>query len=185
MGLHDALDGFITFREVQHARSKMRPEAQMPDLTSDIGALSCLCRNRDWTTDDPLGIGGLLFDADRLSHLRGDEADQELLRQLTDACQKSLRDLLATRLFSRPTSQRLAFRELGLAIGLNAVPTITGRTDSTSDRYPFLADKIVNAWLAVAHSPDELWQAHRDINDVMLATALTPQTFMSVDERRR
>ena len=35
----------------------------------------------------------------------------------------------------------------------------------------------------LAHSPDELWQAHRDINDVMLATALAPETFLSIDER--
>ena len=40
----------------------------------------------------------------------------------------------------------------------------------------------MNAWLPLAHSPDELWQAHQDINDVMMATALTPQAFLSVDE---
>jgi hypothetical protein len=41
----------------------------------------------------------------------------------------------------------------------------------------------MDAWLPLAHSPDELWQAHRDINDVMLATALAPETFLSIDER--
>ncbi len=70
MGLHDALDGFITFREVQHASSKKRPKTAVPDLTFAIETLSKLCRNRDWTTTDPLGIGGLLFDAPPFSTSR-------------------------------------------------------------------------------------------------------------------
>ena len=160
MGLHDALDGFITFWEAQHARSKIPPTAGVPDLTSAINALSKLCRNRDWTTNDPLGIGGLLFDACRLFQLTGGDADQKLLEQLTDASEKGLRAFLASRALVRPASQRLAFRELGLAIGLKAVPTIIDRTHGTSDQYQSVADKIVNAWLPVAHSPDELWQAH-------------------------
>ena len=183
MGLHDALDGLITFREVQHASSKMRPILEVPDLTSAIETLSKLCRKRDWTTTDPLGIGGLLFDACRLSQLTGGDADQELLEQLTDASEKSLRAFLASRSLRRSSSQRLAFRELGLAIGLMAAPTIIDRTRGTRDQYRSLADQIVNAWLPLAHSPDELWQAHRDINDVMLATALVPETFLSIDER--
>ena len=183
MGLHDALDGFITFRELQLASWKKRPILEVPDLTSAIESLSKLCRERDWTTTDPLGIGGLLFDACRLSQLTGRDADQELLEQLTDASEKSLRAFLASRSLRRSSSQRLAFRELGLAIGLMAAPTIIDRARGTRDQYRSLADQIVDAWLPLAHSPDELWQAHRDINDVMLATALTPETFLSIDER--
>lgn len=182
MGVHDALDGFITFREVQHASSKMRPQIQVPDLSSAVDMLRNLCRNRDWTTNDSLGIGGLLFDACRLAQLNG-HADEEVLEELTDVSQKSLRAFLATRALVRPPSQRLAFRELGLAIGLEGASSMTRRTHATGDQYRSLADKIVNAWLPVAHSPDELWEAHQDINDVMLATVLTPQTFLSVDQR--
>src|SRR6516225_2743670 len=183
MGLHDALDGLITFRELQHASWKKRPTLEVPDLTSAIESLSKLCRKRDWTTIDPLGIGGLLFDACRLSQLTGSDVDRELLGQLTDASVKSLRAFLASRSLRRSSSQRLAFRELGLAIGLMAAPTIIDEARATKDRYRFLADQLVNTWLPLAHSPDELWQAHRDINDVMLATALAPQTFLSIDER--
>jgi hypothetical protein len=183
MGLHDALDGFITLREVQHASSKIRPHAEVPDLTSAIETLSKLCRKRDWTTTDPLGIGGLLFDACRLSQLTRGDADQELLEQLTDASEKSLRAFLASRSLRRSPSQRLAFRELGLAIGLMAAPTIIDRARGTRGQYQSLADKIVSAWLPLARSPDELWRAHEDINEVMLATALVPDTFLSVDER--
>ena len=161
MRLHDAVDGFITFREVQHTCSKIRPKAEVPDLTSGIEALSKLCRNRDWTTNDPLGIGGLLFDTCRLSQLTIGHAHQELLEQLTDAYEKGLRAFLATRALKRPASQRLAFRELGLAIGLKPVPTTIDRTHVTTDQYQSLADKIVSAWLPLAQSPDELWRAHR------------------------
>jgi hypothetical protein len=180
MGLHDALDGFITFREVQHASSKMRLKTAVMDLTSAIGTLSKLCCNRDWVTNDPLGIGGLLFDARRLSLLIDGHADQELLEQLIDATEKGLHAFLASRSLMHAASQRLAFRELRLAIGLKAVPMIVDHRDRASGQHRSLADRIVNAWLA--RSPDELWQAHRDINEVMLATALTPQTFLSVDK---
>jgi hypothetical protein len=94
----------------------------------------------------------------------------------------------------RPVSQRLAFRELGLAIGLKAIPIILDPTKHAmkSDggfpkrshlQYQSLADEIIRAWLPCKQSPDELWQAHEDINDVMLATALIPNTFLSVNER--
>jgi hypothetical protein len=182
MGLHDALDGFITFREVQHAGSKMRPKTAVQGLIPAIEALSKLCRNRDWVTNDPLGIGGLLFDAYRLSLLTDGHADQELLQQLIDASGKGLRAFLASRSLLHAVSQRLAFRELGLAIGLKAVPMITDRTHRAGAPYRSLADDIVNTWLPLAHSPDRQWQAHRDINDVMLSTALMPQTFLSVGD---
>ena len=162
---------------------KSSAKTEVPDLTSPIETLSKLCRNRDWTTTDPLGIGGLLFDACRLSQLISRDANQELLRQLTDASEKSLRAFLASRSLRRSSSQRLAFRELGLAIGLMAAPTIIDRARATRDQYRSLADQLVNAWLPLAHSPDELWRAHQDINDMMLATALVPETFLSVDKR--
>ena len=109
----------------------MRPKTEVPDLTSDIETLSKLCRNRDWTTADPLGVGGLLFDACRLSQLIGAHADQELLEQLRDASEKGIEAFLGSRPLLRPPSQRLAFRELGLAIGLKALPTIIGRAHRT------------------------------------------------------
>jgi hypothetical protein len=183
MGLHDALDGFITFREAQHVSSEMRPKTEVPDLTSDIETLSKLCRHRDWATADPLGIGGLLFDACRLSQLIGGHADQELLEQLRDASEKGIEAFLGSRSLLRPPSQRLAFRELGLAIGLKALPTIIGRARGTRNDHSSLADEIVSAWLPLARSPDELWRGHRDINDVMLAAALIPETFLSIGER--
>jgi hypothetical protein len=180
MGLHDVLDGFITFRELQHASWKKPPQLEEPDLTSPIECLSDLCRQRDWSTTDPLGIGGLFFDACRLSQMASGDADHELLKRLSDSSAKSLRAFLGSRSLRRSSAQRLAFRELGLAIGLVAAATIIDLADETRGQYRSLADQFVDAWLPLAHSPDELWQAHRNINDVMFATALIPETFLLV-----
>ena len=49
--------------------------------------------------------------------------------------------------------------------------------------YESLSDQIVGLWLPHAEHQDESWKAHQDINDVMLATALIPDTFLSVGER--
>jgi hypothetical protein len=49
--------------------------------------------------------------------------------------------------------------------------------------YEGLSDEIIDLWLPYAEEPDESWRAHQDINEVMLATALAPSTFLSVGER--
>jgi hypothetical protein len=187
MGLHDALDGFLTFREVQNVISKTRDKTSAGDLTKAINSISSLCRSKNWGTSDPLGIGGLLFDACRLSQLSHGPGDHRLFEEITNACEECIRAFLASRFLTRPASHRLAFRELGLAIGLKAVPTIL--EPSKNHRLPkgrhsqSLAEEIITAWLPCAQAPDELWHAHQDINDVMLVTALMPNTFLSVDER--
>jgi hypothetical protein len=49
-------------------------------------------------------------------------------------------------------------------------------------KYRSLSEELVSFWSPYAQH-DEGWQAHEDINDVMLATALTPELFLSVGER--
>jgi hypothetical protein len=201
VGLHDALDGFITFREVQHALAKLSTNAGMADLSLAIGSLSALCQHRNWTTDDPLGLGGLLFDAGRLCQIPGNEQfdDTHLLEDILVACRNGLANLLAGRYLNQPVSYRLAFRELGLAIGLKALPIISDAMKKSDSpfrsrtaaqrivaqlfRYESLSEEIVSVWLPHAQSQDQVWQSHQDINEVMLATALIPETFLSVGER--
>ena len=182
MSLHDALDGLLTFREIQHVISKTHAQGSAGDLTAAITSISNLCRSKDWGTNDPLGMGGLLFDACRLSQLPQQHGDDDLLEEITNAYESGIRTFVGSQLLTRPTSQRLAFRELGLAIGLKAIPTIL-EPKSSHLPYRSLAKEIIGAWLPCAESPDEVWQAHQDINDVMLATALIPDTFLSLDER--
>ena len=201
IGLHDALDGLITLRETQHALGKSSANAEVADLSSAIDSLSALSQHRDWATEDPLGLGGLLFDAGRLCQLVGNGhfGDVRLVEDVLDACRNGLAVILASRYLNRPISHRLAFRELGLAIGLKALPIIAdaikkerGRFgNSTALRrtvdlllpYESLSEDIVRAWLPHAQPHDEIWQAHQDINDVMLATALIPGMFLSVGKR--
>jgi hypothetical protein len=196
MGLHDALDGFVTLREVQHAIVKVLGDAESNGLGEASKALFALSEHGQWATDDPLGIGGLLFDACRLCQLVGQKNGREL-RLLEDVMQGShdgLMIMLKTGYLKRPAEHRLAFRELGLAIGLRAVSIIARafqneRKDSLSRlidlllSYERLSDEIIDLWLPHAEDPDEGWRAHQDINEVMLATAIAPSTFLSVGER--
>ncbi len=193
MGKHDALDGLITFWEIQQAMHD-----RTANLNQAIETLHPLCLHADWTTDDPLGLGGLLFDSYRLAQLlRGDhQRDVRLLEDLLQACCGALAALLASRYLDRPAMHRLAFRELGLAIGLGALPMIaevvkrggTRLWDRPNLRRPIelllpyepLGGEIVDLWLEHAQLNDKGWDAHRDINEVMLATALIPVMFLSV-----
>ena len=201
MGLHDALDGFITFREVQHAIVKISGDAAVSGLSHATEALFALCEHGQWATGDPLGVGGLLFDACRLCQLLGQENRREL-RLLEDMMQGSgdgLMIMLKTGYLKRPAEHRLAFRELGLAIGLRGVPIIANEFQNERNAfgsrpsalrlidlllpYERLSDEIIDFWLPYAEDRDESWKAHQDINEVMLATAIAPSTFLSVGER--
>jgi hypothetical protein len=201
MGLHDALDAFITFREAQHAIAKAPTRPEVSGFNQAIEALFAVCKHGEWTTDDPLGVGGLLFDACRLCQLICQEQLREprLLEAVIQGCCDSLMLLLHRGYLSRPTSGRLAFRELGLAIGLRALPIIADAVDKNRSTfksrpalhqcidmllsYETLGDEIVGLWLRHAEHQPESWKAHQDINEVMLATAIIPDTFLSVGER--
>jgi hypothetical protein len=199
-GLHDPLDGFITFREAQRAAARSSGKSGAADLSVAIESLSVLCPQRDWTTDDPLGLGGLLFDAFRLCQFIVSEerpGDARLLEEILEGCRCGLMALLADRQLQRPLSYRLAFRELGLAIGLRALPMVacsisrngiasrpvSRQTIDVLLRYELLSQEIINTWLPYAQDRNENWRAHEDINDVMLATALIPDMFLSIGER--
>jgi hypothetical protein len=201
MGLHDALDGFITFREVRHAIARIPTHPEMKGLDKASEALFALCQDGDWTMDDPLGVGGLLFDACRLCQLIREEqlGELRLLEAVIEGCREGLMLVLDRGYLNWPIPHRLAFRELGLAIGLRALPVIADAVEknrNTSESspallqtidqllpYESLSDQIVGLWLPHAEHQDESWKAHQDINDVMLATALIPDTFLSVGER--
>jgi hypothetical protein len=201
VGLHDALDGFITFREVRCAIARIPTHPEMNWLDKGCEALFALCQDGDWTTDDPLGVGGLLFDACRLCQLIREEQLRELrlLEAVIEGYHEGLMLLLARGYLNWPIPHRLAFRELGLAIGLRALPVIADAVEKSRSTfesrpalprtidlllpYESLSDEIVGLWLPHAQYQYETWKTHQDINDVMLATAIIPDTFLSVGER--
>ena len=181
MSAHDALDGYVTFRRLNaHAR------APTADLSDEIDILHGLSAHHDWATGDPLGIGGLLLDAFRLALLPDrTTSDERLIRDVLAAANAGLQQVLRQDSLKLPASRRLAFRELGLAIGMQTLPAIA----AAADRAPSL-DQAVSPHLgplrAVADAGEQIvafwsdprsrdaptWRDHRDINEVMLATAL-------------
>ncbi|HXX06585.1 MAG TPA: hypothetical protein VEJ43_00770 [Pseudolabrys sp.] len=197
MGLHDVVDGLITFREVAKAITSGSIADGMINIVTAIKSLSALCQRRDLVTDDPLGLGGLLFDACRLCELLDPKshADVELFETLLDGCSHGLNRFVRARPLAEPASNRLAFRELGLAIGLKAVPSIRHRITEHGthfenrtnlrrainliETHASMSDEIIGAWLPHAEDQDKNWRRHQDINEVMLSTALVPNTFLS------
>jgi len=83
------------------------------------------------------GVGGLLLDACRIAQLDRVQPfdDPRLLERVLDSARGGLENSLESGEFSRPESQRLAFRELGLAIGLQAADFIPKPTVAVVDEF--------------------------------------------------
>ena len=196
MGQHDPLDGLVTCLQL---RAHAPAEARGPSLAPELRTLGALLAGTSLLTDDPLGIGGLLGDAYRLAQLlHGDSGDDALLGLLLAAAAGGLAVWLGQRPLARPAVERLAFRELGLAIGLQAAtrlwrlleharapllrqPAARASLDAVITQLP-LARRIGQYWLAVAQAAPPHWRAHEDINAVMLATCLVPDGWLEFEE---
>jgi len=192
-GQHDPLDGLVTYDRLQ-ARSVRAPA---PDLRREIGGLAKLCAGRAWDTDDALGIGGLLCDAVWLIQLVRDGVTTHgpPPDDLLAASRSGLETLLARGAFDGSAERRLAFRELGLSIGLRAVAGVAATSEPRAAnamqprvaaqceelaRYLALADDLERFWLDPAHRRCRSWTEHMEINEVMLATSLDPAGYLGV-----
>jgi hypothetical protein len=89
----------------------------------------------------------------------------------------------------QPVAHRLAFRELGLAIGLDAAGWLQTRPELAASapvrrlldalvRYASVGEEIVRCWREPVHHATPGWSQHEDINEVMLATTLAPEGFV-------
>jgi len=166
-----------------------------PTLAPELRALAALLAGTNLLTDDPLGIGGLLVDAYRLAQLlRERPGDDALLGLLLAAASGGLHAWLQQRPLAHAPEQRLAFRELGLAIGLSAAarlwrllehdqasitgqPAVRASFDALIAQLP-LARRITGYWAGSAPRATATWHAHEDINAVMLATSLAPAGYL-------
>lgn len=188
MGQHDPLDGLVTCLQLHAHRA---PGDDGPDLQPALRDFAALLPAGGLATTDPLGLGGLLGDAWRLAQLRIDGTGP-LLGSILAGAAAGLAACLGQRPFAGPAARRLAFRELGLAIGLAAVPRLQRHLDATptgtgqdprrsldalAARAP-LAAELVAFWQAPGHQRAPTWLAHEDINAVMLATALAPDGYL-------
>ncbi len=198
MGLHDPLEGLIIYSQLQAGRSSAPEQSSSLDLTTEINELTDICRGLSWTTEDPLGIGGLLCNALQVAHMtvRGSFAPSSLLPALLDSAYLGLETYLQTNPLRLPASYRLAFREFGLSIGLHAVArlqaliekeagaftenaALQARIDKLMDYRP-LGEKIEQFWHEQANREADTWLEHRSINMVMQATSLLPDGFLQV-----
>jgi len=208
MGHHDPLDGLITCEQLAAA------PAPGSDLAGAIADFETLCAGRNWATDDPLGLGGLLSDAWRLAQLIGGSREStntassrgarhlDLLGNLLDASLAGLRGFANTGAHTGSAAHRLAFRELGLSIGLHGLENLHAalaadqalRQRSSTRLAAFqlkvdmlltylpMADEIERFWLDPNNRTAESWTDHEDINAVMLAASLAPGGYLNLFE---
>ena len=69
MGQHDPLDGFVTYNELQLTAEKDFGHVVQLSLVQEMADMAGICRGMRLTTDDPLGIGGLLSDASGITRM--------------------------------------------------------------------------------------------------------------------
>jgi hypothetical protein len=193
MGQHDPLDGYVTYSELQSSAGALGLSPRF-GLTAEINDVAAICRGREWATDDPLGIGGLLCDAWRIAQLTdmGLFRDMLLLGSVVDGARAGLAAFIGGSPLNTPAAYRLAFRELGLAIGLKGVVPLRGWSEKNLPESPLqlkiealtgylpLAGEIEGFWLERRNQEAETWRDHREINMVMLATSLAPEGFLSI-----
>ncbi len=197
MGHHDPLDGYVTALQLQATAGQLGDAAREPDLADEIASFASMVEGRrDWATTDPLGLGGLLGDAFRVEQLtrQGTFAGGELLENLLAASLEGLGRYGRQGELRRPAGARLAFRELGLAIGLAAAermrrhladepeplsehPALARQLEALG-RHLSLGAEVVSFWRDPAHRETRTWKDHLDINEVMLATALAPEGYL-------
>ena len=196
MGQHDPLDGYITYVQLEFTATTSPNPDTGPKLANEISQLSAMIDEDELATGDPLGIGGLLTDAYRVYQLsqQGAKIDKRLLEILLSASLSGLQYYTRGRDLRLPAEYRLAFRELGLAIGLHAVERMWQTANSGVNRsslsaearaqlqalteYTPMCNEIESFWRNPEHRNADTWSEHRDINEVMLATSLAPEGFL-------
>ncbi|MGA1191923.1 MAG: hypothetical protein ACO3XO_06560 [Bdellovibrionota bacterium] len=190
MGHLDPLDGLVMLYELNRAYSP-RDDSFRDELIT----LSEICSNSHWRAMDMLSIGSLMIEAYRMGQLiaRGEDLDISLLYDVIHGAYEGLSDLDGVDWDIAP-ELRLAFRELGLVIGLKAIGRFSevvlrekGLRDIlvkplvAFERFLPLIGVIEHFWSAPENRINNTWVEHADINGVMMATALVPDAFLELD----
>eukprot|EP00818_Percolomonas_sp_WS_P006602 CAMPEP_0117435776 /NCGR_PEP_ID=MMETSP0759-20121206/658_1 /TAXON_ID=63605 /ORGANISM="Percolomonas cosmopolitus, Strain WS" /LENGTH=401 /DNA_ID=CAMNT_0005227339 /DNA_START=336 /DNA_END=1542 /DNA_ORIENTATION=- len=190
MGHHDPLDGLLTYLSLE-VRRPSNQSSSLPSLSAEIQDMLDICSGKDWHTTDSLGLGGLLLDVHRDVLVDNSEAKKEkLLDRLISDTQSSLNHFKSGNSLSYPLAYRLAFRELGLSIGLRAMERIPSKEETENEHLKerqrhlvhmkdsALAENIEAFWLKDENQASRNWKEHQGINMVMLATSLEPDGFI-------
>jgi len=196
MGQHDPLDGLITYQQLQATALKLDAPNADSSLGIEIAEMTAMCEGMTWTTHDPLGIGGLLSDAYRLAQIMIStnlrESDR-LVSLLRDA-EVGMETVARNHSLNASADYRLAFRELGLSIGLHAIVKMQKSIEQHPEKFSNqqelqarlsglgrflpLTERIERFWLEPNNQQSHSWTGHRDINSVMLATSLAPDGYL-------
>jgi hypothetical protein len=198
MGQHDPLDGLITYQQLQATAVKLGDPHAESLLGPEIAEMTAMCESMTWTTDDPLGIGGLLSDACRLAQLMisTNLRESDRLVSLLRDVEVGLENFVRSRSLNASADYRLGFRELGLSIGLHAIVKMQRAIEQHAEnfskqhelharlsglaRFLPLIELIESFWLATDNQQNNSWTEHRDINSVMLATSLAPEGYLTL-----
>jgi hypothetical protein len=194
MGEHDALDGLLATAATQAAAPAAHDSVAAADLAPELRELAQLCAGRGWATTDALGIGSLLTSALELARLvpRTPAASGQLITRVLRDAARSLDLVTVGDFLAGPAHSRLAFRELGLGIGLAALEhldqlrrtdTLPGGAEAAAQvermlRHLPLRSAISSFWLQPSHQAAPTWTEHEDINSVMLGTSLLPDGYL-------
>ena len=198
MGQHDPLDGLLTYLQL-HASAIQYPEIPAEfRLDTEIADMLEICNGISWVSHDTLGTGSLLSDAYKLLQL----SDKQHLYQhikfinLLDDIEQSLHVFVSHNPLQQGAAHRLAFRELGLAIGLQTISKMQQWLKQNSEHFhqQNLLDELLTKlsmfepirttiekfWLNPKHQTQNSWLEHGDINNVMLATSLLPDGYLQL-----
>lgn len=177
MGAHDPLEGLVcTLSAMENV-----PETQ-PGLQPLKKQMKTLCRGMDWFSTDALGIGGLLLNTTRVSELKDNEIKlpASVRPAYLFAGATAGLNVYSTHLFDKqqPAESRLAFRECGLSLGIRVLHGMRKRYNNPDidfeslEKYVPLAHEIESFWSDPENQQATSWQAHADINAIMLSASM-------------
>lgn len=197
MGHHDPLDGYLSYYQLEAALPPGQDSLRLA-LKTAMADLRTIMEGQDFTTTDPLGLGGILCDAYRTLQLYLKTKDEQLVKLLRDLLAASLAGLKGynRRRLDLPAEYRLAFREFGLSIGLQAAtrlkellgghPELVTKLPEVDKlvgkvlEYRHLQEAVHSFWGKESNRKSENWRGHLDINMVMWATSLLPGGFLEL-----
>jgi hypothetical protein len=126
MGQHDPLDGYVTYCEIQSEMDNLDliDNIEKP-LIYEKEDMKKIFQDMSMVTDDPLGLGGILSDATRITQLINNGYDLfELFETILDSAIVGIRSYISSNSTELSANYRLIFRELGFSIGINGLVII-------------------------------------------------------------
>lgn len=189
-GAHDPLEAYFSTLSVKQYSAE-----ETPELDHQLTLYQTLCQTKNWTTSDPLGLGTLLLNAVQSAALQQETEIPTSIKAgelLKNACH-GLDFYLKGYEPNKTAHGRLAFRELGLVLGLRVIDGLREKLVEWQldlveiDRYMYMAEEIENFWLLAENRAVESWTAHLDINEVSLAAVLVakeaPEAFINCNKK--